>query len=128
MLVTIRKSPKSDKKYRAQYYDKNQKKKNVDFGGAGYSDYTIHKDPFRMRRYVKRHGGEVQGRILKSESKKFVQNKMLTVDTSTKETWGIKGLGKAGFWSRWLLWSFPSLKGAARFMEKKFDIKIVLKV
>jgi hypothetical protein len=33
--------------------------RKVDFGGRGYTDYTKHKDPLRMRRYVQRHGGNV---------------------------------------------------------------------
>jgi len=41
------------------------------------------------------------------------------------ETWSKKGLRTAGFWSRWLLWSKPTLSGAKKFMEKKFNIKIV---
>ena len=52
MKVTLRKSPNPEKKYRVTFEDGS----HVDFGGAGYSDYTIHKDPSRMKRYLARHG------------------------------------------------------------------------
>jgi len=62
--------------------------KSVKFGLRGYSDYTIHKDHERMLRYLTRH--------------------------VKRENWSPSGLFKPGFWSRWLLWSKPSLRGAAR--------------
>jgi len=74
--------------------------KHVDFGQRGYSDFTIHKDPLRMKRYLHRH-------------------------SKMGETWSLKGLETAGFWSRWLLWSKPSLESAKKFMSTKFKIKFV---
>jgi hypothetical protein len=74
--------------------------KKVHFGAEGYSDYTIHKDAERMERYVERHS---RGR-----------------ENHTK-----RGIDTAGFWARWLLWSKPTLTGAIRFMQTKFNIKIV---
>ena len=71
----------------------------VDFGAKGYSDYTIHKDPERMKRYLARH--------------------------KKRENWTRSGMNTAGFWSRWLLWSKPSLGGAKKLIEKKFSIDIV---
>lgn len=93
MRVILRKSPKPTKKYRVTFPDGGF----VDFGGAGYSDYTIHKDPERMKRYLARHsrGGE---------------------------TWSKKGVRTAGFWSRWLLWSKPSMPEAKRMMSSRFGI------
>jgi hypothetical protein len=117
MNIVLRKSPKSDKKYRVTFPDNS----HVDFGAKGYSDYTIHKNPLRMRLYVQRHGGNVP-----SENGN-VQNKMLNVTKSNKEIWSMKGVKTAGFWSRWLLWSYPSLDGAKRFMKKKFGIDILNK-
>jgi hypothetical protein len=66
--------------------------KTVRFGLRGYSDYTIHKDHERMLRYLTRH--------------------------VKRENWSPPGRFKAGFWSRWLLWSKPSLLGAARETER----------
>jgi hypothetical protein len=127
MRVVVRESPRSDKKFRASVYDRG-KVDVVDFGGAGYSDYTLHGDAFRMRRYVVRHGGKVPVRLLSSTSKEEVDKKMLRVMYSDTESWGIRGIRSAGFWSRWLLWSFPDKRDAARFIEKKFGVVVDLKL
>lgn len=94
MRVKIIRSPNSKKKFRAILEDG----RTVDFGASGYSDYTKHKNPSRMRLYVTRHGGG-------------------------KENWGMSGIATAGFWSRWYLWSQPTIQGAKSFMSKKFGIK-----
>lgn len=93
MKVILIESPKSTKKFRVIFPDG----KHVDFGGKGYLDYTIHKDPERKKRYLKRHG-------------------------SMGETWTKKGLYTAGFWSRWLLWSEPSLTASKRLIAKRFHL------
>ena len=98
MEVKLIKSPKPEKKWRVVFKNDG---KHVDFGQKGYSDYTIHKDPARMKRYLTRHSG-------------------------MGESWGrVKGLRTAGFWSRWLLWSKPSLAEAKKFVAKKFSLLIV---
>ena len=94
MIIILKKSPNPKKKFRVVFDDG----KRVDFGAKGYSDYTIHKDPERMKRYLHRH--------------------------RSRENWTKSGIQTAGFWSRWLLWSEPSLQKAKTFMEKKFQIKI----
>jgi hypothetical protein len=76
--------------------------KIVSFGRRGYSDYTIHKDPVRMRRYLDRH--------------------------RKREAWGSAGRYTAGFWSRWLLWSKPNLQAAARATEKVLGAKYRIKL
>lgn len=96
MKVVLIKSPKLEKKWRVLFEDGH----HVDFGQKGYSDFTLHKDPERMKRYVTRHSG-------------------------MHETWSKKGLYTAGFWSRWLLWSRPSLLQAKKFIEQKFKLKVV---
>lgn len=73
----------------------------VHFGRKGYSDYTIHKDRERMKRYLIRH--------------------------ARRENWGRSGAKTAGFWSRWLLWSSPTLNGARRRTEKALGKKIVIR-
>ena len=73
----------------------------VHFGRKGYSDYTKHKDPQRMMRYLTRH--------------------------RSRENWTRSGAKTAGFWSRWLLWSSPSLSGAAAKTSRILGKKIVLK-
>lgn len=76
--------------------------KSVSFGRRGYSDYTIHKDPVRMRRYLDRH--------------------------RKREAWGSAGRYTAGFWSRWLLWSKPNLQAAARATEKALGARYRIKL
>ena len=79
---------KAPHKWRATFPDG----RSVNFGLRGYSDYTIHKDYSRMKRYLTRH--------------------------VKRENWSPSGRYKAGFWSRWLLWSKPGLNAAARRTEK----------
>jgi hypothetical protein len=74
--------------------------RTVHFGAKGYSDYTIHKDPTRMKRYVIRHG---RGR----------------------EKWGRSGQYTPGFWSRWLLWSRPSMRGALAKTQRVLGRRII---
>lgn len=76
------------------------KGKKIKFGAIGYSDYTMHKDKERLKRYLARH--------------------------KNNENW--QNINTAGFWARWLLWSQDSLKKAINYTEKKFNINIVIKV
>ena len=90
----LQKFPNSKKKFKVILPDG----KSVKFGARGYSDYTIHKNKERMGRYLSRH--------------------------KAREDWTRKGIDTAGFWSRWILWSKPSLRGAVKHTENKFGIKI----
>jgi len=121
MRVRLRKSPRFDKKFRVTFDDG----KIVDFGAKGYSDYTLHKNPLRMRMYVTRHGGFVPHMVQKQTNPKLVHKNMLDVTRSDKENWGKSGLYTAGFWSRWLLWSYPELEGAKKIITKKFGLNFV---
>jgi len=96
MKVALKRSPNPKKKYRVTFEDGS----HVDFGGKGYSDYTIHGDPSRMKRYLARHG-------------------------RMGETWTKNGMKTAGFWSRWLLWSKPSMTGAKKLMTRRYGITFV---
>jgi hypothetical protein len=79
----------------------------VRFGLKGFSDYTIHKDMARMKRYIARHAGSANGL------------------RSRRENWSRSGGTTAGFWSRWLLWSKPSFRAAIKQTEKVLGKKIV---
>ena len=94
-FVKLIKSPKREKKWRVIFPDKT----HVDFGQKGYSDFTLHGDPLRMKRYVSRHA-------------------------RMHENWNKSGVHTAGFWSRWLLWSKPTLTGAKQLIKKKFSILV----
>ena len=121
MRVRIVRSPNSKKKFRAILEDG----KTVDFGARGYSDYTKHKTPSRMRSYVLRHGGQIPKRIIAERDPNKIQNLMLDVNRSDKEDWKMSGINGAGFWSRWYLWSFPTTGDVKRFMSNRFGIQIV---
>lgn len=120
MYFTLSKSPKSNKKYRVI----TPQGIIVDFGAKGFSDYTIHKNPMRMLLYVQRHGGKIPKQLKEEVNYSKVQKKMLKIKTSSKENWTKTGLNTAGFWSRWLLWSYPNIKNAKKIIETKFGIKI----
>ena len=121
MRVKIIKSPDRKKKFRAVLEDG----RTVDFGASGYSDYTKHKNPSRMRSYVLRHGGHVPRQTIEERDPKKIQAKMLNVDRSDKENWKISGIDGAGFWSRWYLWSFPTFEGAKKIITKKFGVVFI---
>ena len=91
------KKTKGPKKFRVTL----ENGRKVEFGAKGYSDFTLHKDPERMQRYLIRH--------------------------KKREDWSKKGINTAGFWSRWLLWSKPSLNGAIKLIENKFNVKLFAK-
>ena len=93
-VVTLYKARNGIHKFMAVFPDGSV----VRFGRQGYSDYTKHKDPERMRRYLVRH--------------------------QKRENWTKNGARTAGFWSRWLLWSEPNLRDAIKKTEKVLGEKI----
>lgn len=122
MEAKVEKSPNPKKKFRVQLING----KVIDFGAAGYSDYTIHKNPLRMRSYLIRHGGLpfIPKAVMMSKNKKFVENKLSMVSDTHLEKWKKNGVNTAGFWSRWLLWSKPSMQEAKKLIKNKFNIKV----
>tara|TARA_X000001036_G_C20642570_1_gene791734 strand:- start:718 stop:1011 length:294 start_codon:yes stop_codon:yes gene_type:complete len=92
-LLKIIPSKKDNKKYTAFFILKDKIKK-VDFGGRGYSDYTIHKDPERKKLYIKRH--------------------------RKNENW--KDPVSPGALSRWVLWNFPSFKKSIQDYKRRFKL------
>ena len=120
MRVKLIKSPNSRKKYSVIFEDGD----TVDFGARGYSDFTLHKNPLRMRSYLIRHGASpyISASLKKEKNPKRVLNSLLNVSNSHLENWKPSGIKTAGFWSRWLIWSVPSMNGAKKLMSKKFNI------
>ena len=99
----LTKSDNPLKKFKVTIVHPNGRTKTVHFGGIKesgekYRDYTMHKDPTIMRRYLDRH--------------------------RSKENWTKAGVDTPGFWARWLLWSEPSLARAIARIQSKFDIQI----
>lgn len=120
VFVELKPSPNRAKKYRVTFEDGS----HVDFGGAGYSDYTIHKTPSRMRNYVRRHGGKIPMSTESLKTPKAIDQAMLRVGKSSSEDWSKSGIKTPGFWSRWLLWSVPNMAGAKKLLEQKFGIYV----
>mgnify|MGYP003135937726 FL=1 len=94
MNIILKKSSKPDKKYMVIIDDK----KTIHFGTKGMSDYTIHKDKERKKRYIDRH--------------------------KKRENWTKSGIKTAGFWSKHISWNKPSLRESIRDTENRFNIKI----
>lgn len=74
---------------------------SIHFGAQGSEDYTIHKDPERVARYIARH--------------------------RVAEDWTKKGITTAGFWSRWLLWNLPTIAASARDIGRRFGVRVLLR-
>jgi hypothetical protein len=94
-MYRLTKSPLGGKKFRVILPDGRK----VDFGAKGYSDYTLHKDKARMKRYLVRH--------------------------QKRENWTKSGVATAGFWSRWILWSEPNLRAAILKTQRVIGNKIL---
>ena len=74
--------------------------KTTHFGAANYSDYTIHKDSERKKRYLKRH--------------------------RYNENWNDPTT--AGYLSRWILWNKPTITESIKDTNNRFkNINIKLK-
>ena len=71
MKITLLRSPKKEKKFRVVL----PSGKTVDFGQSGYSDYTLHSNPMRMRSYVGRHGGIIPQSTLDEKNPLSVNKK-----------------------------------------------------
>lgn len=91
-LLDIRKSNKKDKKMMA-IFQKGSRTKTIHFGANGMSDYTIHKDKERKKRYMSRH--------------------------KKRENWN--NLMSAGALSKHILWNKPSLKASIQDYKNKLN-------
>jgi hypothetical protein len=91
---TLYKADNPAKKYKVYVVSKSGNIKKVQFGAAGMSDYTKHKDPERKQRYIARH--------------------------KTHENW--KDPTTAGFWSLWVLWNLPGLRDSLDDTRRRFKL------
>ena len=71
--------------------------KTIHFGAKGYEDYTLSKDKVKKANYIARH--------------------------APRENF--EDLSTAGSWSRYILWSRPTIKQSVQDMQKRFNIKII---
>ena len=95
MNIIIKPSTKLDKKYTAIIDNKKQ----VHFGQAGASDYTLHKNHNRKKLYENRHK--------KNE------------DWSNPLT--------AGFYAKNILWNKPTIAESIKDTNKKYNVNIKLR-
>ena len=82
--VSFSKSPRKEKKMVAVFTYNDGRTKTTHFGAKGMSDYTIHKDPERKKRYITRH--------------------------RKRENWD--DYTSAGSLSRYILWGEPTLRAS----------------
>ena len=92
-LISIKPSNVKGKKMTA-IFNIDGKKKTVQFGASGYSDYTIHHDDERKKRYIARH--------------------------RKNENW--KDGTKPGTLSRFILWEHKNKKTAIMLYKKRFGL------
>ena len=98
-LVSIKKSPKKDKKLVATFRTPEGRTKQVHFGAKGYQNYggvgkERHVDPERKRRYIERH--------------------------RKREDWTRPDT--AGSLSRWVLWNKSTLKASIADYKRRFRL------
>lgn len=92
-LIDLKSSTRKDKKFMAIFTIGN-KNKTTHFGQYGASDYTIHKDKERKKRYQERHKND-----------------------------NINNPLSAGALSWYILWNKPTLKESLKDYKKRFNIK-----
>lgn len=92
-LLSITRSPKEGKKWRATFIN-DKRQKHTDFGAAGMQDYTQHGDEERARRYRLRH-----------------QKDLDTNDPT-----------RAGYLSYYILWASPNFDQNIRAYKRKFNL------
>ena len=93
--MVIKKSTNNKKKKMAIFTNsKNNRKKTTHFGANGMSDYTIHHDDERKKRYLNRH--------------------------KKRENWN--DCSSAGSLSRWILWNKKTLSGSIKYFKSKFNL------
>ncbi len=94
-LVKITQSDRKGKKLMAVFENKKTgRTKTTHFGAAGMSDFTIHKDEARKKRYLDRH--------------------------RKNENWN--NPISAGALSRWILWNKPSYKASVKDFKTRFKL------
>jgi hypothetical protein len=93
-LVSIVRSPKEGKKWRATFEKDDGRRKSTDFGASGMDDFTISKDPAQAERYRTRHAKDLE-----------------TNDPT-----------RAGYLSYYILWASPSFRANVRAFKNKFGL------
>jgi len=95
-------------------------KKTIDFGSREQIDYTDHRNPELMRAHLLRHGAQIPKDVRIETDPYEIHKGMLYADTSTEENWDDPF--RAGYWERWVLWSYPSVEQAKLWMTMRKGI------
>jgi hypothetical protein len=93
-LISLKKSPRDEKKSVAVFDLGNGRTKTTHFGATGYSDFRTNRSEERKDSYIARH----------SARENFN-------DPTT-----------AGALSRWLLWNKPTLEASLRDFKSRFNL------
>lgn len=116
MHVVLTPSPTVTHKYRVLLPNK----KTIDIGSLMSPDYTDHGNPRLMRAHLLRKGAQIP-RDLRIETDPYeIHRGMLYADTSTEENWDDPF--RAGYWERWLLWSYPNVNQAQLWMTMRKNV------
>lgn len=102
--VDFVKPKRANKKYKVVLYEEGEKVGDVEFGQKDASDFLIHKDKERRRRYIDRHSNEREKGLWRFSK---------------------KNLFTPAFWSRWLSWNQPSLKESMDFIEDRMNVEFI---
>lgn len=89
-----------------------------------------------MLRYLVRHGANMPEDLRRKAKRRTIVNQagvirraLAVTTTASREDWGDghiwHAVARAGFWSRWLTWSFPDMGDAMEHMRRKFNISFV---
>lgn len=88
----------SPHKYKVVLFDKNRNKlRTLHFGASGMSDFTIHKDVERKKRYIKRHTARENFDDIKT----------------------------AGFWAKNLLWNKETISASKEDISRRYKIVFI---
>ncbi len=116
MHVVVTQSPVATRKYRV----KLPNKKTFDIGSPESPDYTDHRDPCVMRTHLLEKGALMQREVRLETDPYEIHRGMLYAVTSTEENW--EDPFRAGYWERWLLWSYPNINQAQLWMTMQKNI------
>lgn len=94
--AVLTKSTRPNKKLKVVITNAYGKMKTIHFGQRGSRTYLDHKDIDIKFAYIKRH--------------------------KKRENWNDPYT--AGFWSRWILWNKPTLRGSIMDIKRKYGISI----
>ena len=93
--IILKPSKRKNKKFSVQHPSIG----TIHFGDSRYEDYTQHKDKERKKLYLERH--------------------------RKREDWTRKGIGSAGFWTRWILWEKDTIEKAVQHLNGKYKSMVI---